>query len=220
MMPPKSATAFKWTCEELFNTSEKVYFWTFTAKDAMPAWWFPNTWHAFTIDVMGRFGRFRGVRCFEWHLNHGLHAHALVDLRLPIRELREIGARYGMGLNWVRVADRNAPKYLGKYLAKQHSKLYPGGRQWGRFGGIEFGSRVRDVRTEGDRANHIRQYIAEHPKMARFVAIKMAAQEYDNLLLESCYALHPEATPAGYKLCAAVDDCTRLPDAESDFSGG
>ncbi len=207
MLPPKTLTAFRFTCEELFRFNRQVYFWTFTLKQVMPAWWVPNTWHHFQRAIQDRVGKFRGVRVFEWHRDHGLHIHALVNVRLDIHELRRIGARFGFGVMWVRIADENAPKYLSKYLSKEMGRMPPGMRAWATFGGCrQFGSRVRDIKTTGERADYIRARIRElKPFCTVFQAIQTAKAEYDNrLLLEVC---------AKYNLMPATD-----PDAEDGIS--
>jgi hypothetical protein len=107
MLPKKTVTAFKFTCDDLFRTSEHVYFWTFTVKELMPSWWVPNTWHHFQRAIQDEIGKFKGVRVFEWHQNHGLHIHALVNVRLNIHDLRRIGGRFGFGVMWVKVANKN-----------------------------------------------------------------------------------------------------------------
>jgi len=190
---PKTVTAFRWSAEELFRTSRKVYFWTFTLKNRMPAFWVPRTWDRLHRDIIDFFGKFRGVRVFEWHKQHGLHVHALVNCRMPIHVLRRIGARYGFGVMWVKVADANAPKYLAKYLGKDFGKMPNGGRSWSCIGGTKgAGSRVRQVKTLGDRADFIRSRMAEYmalrtegAKVTQFQALRLATHEWETRLCAS-----------------------------------
>ncbi len=183
MREPKTVTAFRWTCESLFERSPRVYFWTMTMRETMPAWHFPPMWNDFSAALVRKLGRFKGVRVFHWHRDHGLHVHFLCNLRIPVHLVRRMGKRYGFGIVDVRLADAKAPIYLGRYLGKDILKMPHGGRSWARFGGTQFGTRVRDIREESERASYIRLRVMElRPFTTQFRAMRQAGAEYDTRL--------------------------------------
>jgi hypothetical protein len=200
-MEPKTITAFRWTAEELFATSPRVYFWTSTTIETLPAWYVPRMWDKFNRELQKRIGKFKGLRVFQWHVNHGLHIHWLCNVRIPVALVRRIGKPYGFGHVDVRVADRNAPKYMTRYLAKDVLKMPNGGRAWGRIGGIPFGTRVRDIEERSERSDYIkrrlvemRPFYADNKKRgANFGALRQAAYEYDTRLVAEYFAAQRDA---------------------------
>lgn len=159
-METRSQTAFRWTVEGLFQRNESVYLWTLTMAEQIPGWWVPNTFDIFKRGLLDFIGKFEGVRVFEWHVNHGIHIHMLINRRVPVGVVRRIGKRYGFGRVHVVKADENAARYLGKYLCKDAGRLWPYGRQWASLGGR--GVRVRDVQIETTNGKQYRQAVAFH----------------------------------------------------------
>lgn len=140
----KTATAFRWSVEELFAHSKAVYLWTYTVVEVMPSWCMGPTWARFQNWMINTYEPIQGVRIFEWHTNHGLHVHMLVNRRLPVTEVRRYASQLGFGrMNVKRCHSVGAAKYLAKYLGKDRGKIPHGGRAWARFGGL--GSPVSSV---------------------------------------------------------------------------
>lgn len=131
----RTQTAFRWSVEELFEGSKAVYLWTFTLVKAMPSWWIGPTWQGLQHEIYKTYGVAQGVRVFEWHKNHGLHVHMLINRRMPVSQIRRIAARLGFGrINVKRCWDVGAGRYLAKYLGKDAGKIPHGGRAWARIG--------------------------------------------------------------------------------------
>ena len=155
----RAQTAFRWAVDDLFDHSERVYFWTFTAPVVMHSWQFASAVSYLLLNIKKHVGKYRGVRVFEWHKSgHGLHAHMLVNRRLPVALVRRLARRVGLGRVNVKLCkDRGAGYYLAKYLSKDAGKMPHGGRQWARLGGC--GPAVRQVRFESDTASQLRSVI-------------------------------------------------------------
>lgn len=175
----RQQTAFRWSVEELFGWGRPVYFWTFTMVDAIPSWHFGPTWQRCLNEVYKYFRRFYGVRVFEWHRNHGLHAHMLCDMRLSVHVVRRIAKRYGFGRLQVVRADYGAALYLAKYLGKDAGKIPYGGRQWARIG--RSGVRCNQVRFQSPRSDFIKSQMPVYRAqgMTPFMAMLAAREEFD-----------------------------------------
>jgi len=134
----KTHAAFAMNVDRMFATFPKVYFWTFTFKECWPDWYYPNAWHSFVRELADAHGGILcGLRVLEVHEGgHGLHYHALLNLRVSVHVVRKIGVKLGIGR--VHVAQCKTAKdgmYLAKYLSKKNP-LYPGMRRWARVGGF------------------------------------------------------------------------------------
>ena len=154
----RTQTAFRWSVMDLFERGRTVYFWTFTMVDAIPSWQFGTTWTRLLVDLQTCFGKLRGVRVFEWHRNHGLHCHALIDERLNVNVVRRCAKRYGFGRLHVEVANIGAALYLAKYLDKDRGRIPYSGRSWARLGNN--GPRVNQVKFESAKAGYMKGRIA------------------------------------------------------------
>jgi len=89
-----------------------------------------------------------GVRVIEPHERHGLHYHALLNVRVPIEFVQRIGKRYGFGRVHVKRCDIGAAHYLIPYVGKA-SFLSSGIRRWSTVGGF-VGVKCKDVIIETD----------------------------------------------------------------------
>ena len=148
----KTSAAFRFTAGNLWQNGFRVYFWTFTFVDALPAWEASRRFTAFVNHlqkVLG--GDWGGVRVVELHKEHGCHYHALINRRLSVDIVRRVSRCYGFGRIHVCVADEGAAGYLAKYLTKQVEgpKTLSGrnARRWASFGLIRR-TRVSDVQNE------------------------------------------------------------------------
>lgn len=150
-MRSKSEVAFRWSCERLFETEERVYFWTFTFTRVMPDWCYSGVWFRFIKEVCDLYGGLlRGVKVVELHQTRGIHYHALLNRRVWVGEVRRIGKRYGIGRVHVVAADPGAVDYLAKYLSKGHrdeNKLHAKCARWGTVGRFK-GVRVKDIEVK------------------------------------------------------------------------
>jgi len=151
----RSRLAFDWTCKAFVDyaarNKQKVYFWTFTFVKKMPDSYYCYRWAGFIRDVGRLYSDgipLLGVKVTEPHRRaapgsrwRGLHFHCLVNHRVPVGEVRRIGARYGIGRVQVkRVWNMSGSvNYLAKYMRKgfKEKKLAPGIRRWSTIGGFD-----------------------------------------------------------------------------------
>jgi len=179
-METVSQLAFRWSCERLFEYNEKVYLWTFTMEKAMPSWWVGPTWHRLLRDVENYYGKFQGVRVFEWHKTHGLHVHVLLNVRVSVHVIRRMAKRYGFGRIHVCVAAHNSGRYLAKYLGKDRGRIPYSGRAWQSIGGR--GVRCRHIQRRSTRSDWIRgrmKHLKDRHGISQFSALRMAIYEWD-----------------------------------------
>lgn len=147
----KSQAAFIMTAQTMFETWDKIYFWTFTFKDVWPDWWYPPAWNRFITELRNcHAGQLMGLRVVE-SFDHGLHYHALLNIRVSVHLVRRIGKKYGIGWVDVRRCDEGAAFYLAKYLGKHTGTLTKGMRRWGTIGGMP---KVRKNDIEVDSSFH------------------------------------------------------------------
>jgi len=134
----KSQAAFLLTCQKLFAHFPRPYFWTFTFTNVMPDWWYPKHWNAFVKDLQNLHGGMVcGVRVIEPHEQHGLHYHAILNVRVSIHLVLRIAKKYGIGRVSVEPCNYGAAQYLVPYLKPtSETKLSEGMRRWGCIGGF------------------------------------------------------------------------------------
>lgn len=161
-MLSKSKTAFVLTARRLFDEpGERVYFWTFTFRQAHSDWDASHCFSEFlnhlrkTLD-----GDWGGVKVAELHkgdYGHGLHFHCLINRRLPIDIVRRVAQLHEFGRIQVEPADKKACHYLAKYLTKRtHNKIFARSgkrslRKWEAFGPFKKqATRLKDLTNESD----------------------------------------------------------------------
>jgi len=148
--------AFRFSVDKLFQCNPVVTMWTFTFattpwndKQAM------ELWRRFMgVDVVREWPLVRGLRVAELHkrelhfnCTHGIHFHALLNMRLPVERVKLFARRHGFGLIDCRVCDNaGAGYYLSKYLWKDDEMPF-GCRRWGVINGFR-ACKVRDVEYE------------------------------------------------------------------------
>jgi len=145
--------AFRMNVDRLFESFPKVYFWTFTFRKCWPDWFYPNAWNVFSKRLQHLHGGILcGLRVVEVHEGgHGLHYHALLNLRVSVHVVRKLGKPLGIGRVHVQQCRTNKDGYyLAKYLSKRNL-LYPGMQRWGTVGGF---SGVRKNNLEVDSPFH------------------------------------------------------------------
>jgi hypothetical protein len=157
MIYNKSQLAFLWSAERLFQMSKEVYFWTWTFINV------PSSDDAAMEDfdcantrLQHHFPNMRGLRVCELHRSHGIHFHLLLNIRIPIRRLKEIlwgsymlnrKPRYlDFGRMSVTRCDMETAGYMAKYMTKEYRQSHWFGRRrrWGAMGGYE-ANKVNDV---------------------------------------------------------------------------
>lgn len=151
----RQAAAWLMSCDKLFSTFDKVYFWTFTFVKVYPDFRYALLWKGFIQDL-GRLhgGMLSGMRVVEvGDGGHGLHFHALLNQRVSVHQVRRLGRRWGIGIIHVRRADEGAGRYLAKYLTK--GDCIRGVRRWGAIGGFRV-VRCRDLEGRSDFHRNIR----------------------------------------------------------------
>jgi len=157
MLLSKSAQAFTWSAERLFDEWPKIYFWTFTFihtpycdDEAM------YMWATFMRRLNKKFPYLQGLRVCELHRSHGIHFHAFFSERVPIRVMQKIwhgtgdlvGQNHYLDFGRVSVAtcDKQTIGYMTKYMTKQYREdnYFGRRRRWGTIGGFE-ANRVNDI---------------------------------------------------------------------------
>ena len=131
-MAHKTKVAFEMSVDRMFDVFTEVYMWTLTFKDTMPDWRYPVAYDMFMTELQNRHGKLiQGLRVIEVHPGgHGLHYHLLVQMRVGVRLVRQIGKKYGIGrVHVTRCNNRDQGKYLAKYLGKKGLPLTEGMRR-------------------------------------------------------------------------------------------
>lgn len=162
MLPSRTSFAFIASAEMLFRKNERIYFWTFTFRqvprnDVWAMW----AWKRFMQAFQKEFPLHKGVRVCELHKSHGIHFHALITARIPIRRLQALAYPFGFGVMWVDTCDEGTANYLAKYLTKSYREenhFDRGRRRWGAIGGFK-PCRNKDVVYETEQTkNHQKLY--------------------------------------------------------------
>lgn len=166
--------------------SPRLYFWTATFAEALPVWRVNPAWHWAWRTLTNFYGPIQGIRVAEWHEEHGIHFHFVINQRLSIQAVLKIFQRYGFGrinVQLVRSPQRTA-RYLEGYLSKGE-KLGFGLRRFTRLGKI--GVAKNDLVCESDLAKQCRQAVAEAKRYhggkltrsQRFKVIQAARRSYE-----------------------------------------
>lgn len=159
----KSKAAFLLTVRSLFKhpngCRRRVYMWTFTFRTVQDDKICFKCWKHLNTLLSREFGKggCDGVRVVEVHPGgHGLHFHALIAARLPVKVVRRLAIRAGFGRIHVQKAGIHSAEYLAKYLSKEDDGLTRGTRRWGNLAGFK-GTRVRDIVVESTLAENCRR---------------------------------------------------------------
>lgn len=152
MFEGKTAMAFRFSAERLFDFNDHIYMWTFT---------FPVTlrndeecmriWNRFHQTLKWHFPLIKGLRVVEIHTNevhfnatHGIHFHVLVNHRISYDRMAILAKKAGFGRIHVTPCENaGAALYLSKYLWKDNQIRFRA-RRWGPIGGFRH-TRVKDV---------------------------------------------------------------------------
>lgn len=153
----KTNAAFEFTVRKMEHENRKLYFWTFTFRDVHNLKTAMRLWNEFLTMLKRKLG-FRGARVLELHEEHGAHFHVITDVRFKIRQILEIGPRYGFGRTNVKcIKDvQGNIRYLCKYLSKPRAKCLKRVRLWAAFGDIER-TRVADIVTDSPQTRIMRK---------------------------------------------------------------
>jgi len=146
-MSAKSKDALCFTIDRL-SEQGRLYFWTFTFADLLEVPEARKRWQLCLRELV-RVTGFLGVRVYEMHEDHGLHIHAIVCGKYPLRLVRLIVAQYGFGRIHVARVSHN-PYYISKYVNKaDRPECLKGCRLWAAFGGSHekksVHTRTRDI---------------------------------------------------------------------------
>jgi hypothetical protein len=153
----RTAAAFTFSAERLFEIYKHVYFWTFTFVSVPIDDQYANEdWNLLHQRMKNVWPDLRGLKVIELHRSHGIHYHALVNMRIPIDRVKRLARGNGnlvghnryldFGRMSVVRADPGSIDYMCFYLNKQYRKTYEcyGGRRWGTIGGFN-ATHCRDV---------------------------------------------------------------------------
>jgi len=190
----RAQTAFTMSAENLMKEYGKLYFWTFTFIDTPIDDTYANEdWHEFHVRLRWWFPNLRGLRVTELHRSHGIHYHALVNMRIPIDRVKRIARGTGrlsgerryldFGRMSVTKCDLNTAHYLIKYFNKTYVKTYQlySGRRWGTIGyrrGERWYVQCRDVKFETEALRNREEVFGGH--QVSYATIMMI-QHYTNL---------------------------------------
>jgi len=173
--------------QDLFASSPRCYFWTFTFCETQPVWRAAQAWTMLQRRMFDHFGKFQGVRVAEMHQDHGLHFHVVINQRLPVGLIRWMAKRYGFGRIEVQAVRSQAAttRYLVTYLAKGEALPCPGMRRWTRMGGI--GEPKNNFICQSDLAKKIRATLKEcqmatrrpMTRSERFLIVKSVRRAWD-----------------------------------------
>lgn len=159
--------AFRWTTESLFENNEEMYLWTFTWAEPHASDYYMKCWERLQKEFRRNWPLLKGLRVAEMHPgswrtfgeSHGLHIHALLNERVPIKRLKKLSDKCGFGRIHVRKCDIGAGYYLAKYLTKKPEVPLPKGMN--AFGTIGFSTgsdmltKIKDVRIETDFSRNV-----------------------------------------------------------------
>lgn len=165
----RSKVAFRFAVRTLFERSEKMYFWTFTFREALDVGTARALWEKFRKSLW-KYGlhpdsgeqTIVGLRVFEMHPGgHGLHIHALFNRRINIHAVRRRATQFGMfWIHCIRVReDSHAVEmadYMGKYMSKEERPpCLKGARLWASIG--KWGAtRCKDIEIESEFVSQFR----------------------------------------------------------------
>jgi len=142
--------AFLQNCAEN-NTG--VYFWTFTTRKVHRLPEYGYIWSRFITSIRNEY-RFDlptlgGIRTIELQKRGAVHWHCLINRRLPVDRIREIGKPYGIGWMYVDKADspRRASNYISKYIEKDGGAAFKntGMPVWGTIGFAPWRTTVKQI---------------------------------------------------------------------------
>jgi hypothetical protein len=201
----KSKAAFMLTCDRMFKSHSKVYFWTITFYELHDDWECSRRFSKFIDLLRKRIGNgWGGVRVSELHKERGVHYHMLITRRIPADVVRAVGRYYGIGRVHACVADTDASAYLGKYLSKQRegAKTESGrsARKWAKFGQVEH-VRVSDL------VNDSPMWLYRREKKLPFLGY------WQEKILTRCWDHGEKSFHAAYVALTSVQDCGRDGDA-------
>lgn len=188
----RSAAAFTLSAQRLLDVWGEMYFWTFTFKSVPINDEYANSdWNDFHSRLKWHFRNLRGLRVTELHRSHGIHYHALVNMRIPIDRVKRIARGTGringenryLDFGRMEVDKVDDPEvtvaYLCKYLTKTYKDSYRmyHGRRWGTIGGFKH-VQCRDI--EYDTLNHRNRRWFFGDEQCSYATLMMM-QHYSNL---------------------------------------
>ena len=170
----RSETAFASTGkrfgEYLRDKGESAYFWTFTASEKHPDWFYAYMWKSFVREIGARFRYdypgLHGIKTIQRHRKGGLHWHCIINKRVDVNWARRVGAKYGIG-RIMRVEQvrnlKGALDYTKRYIGREAIKGQGCRLQsWGTIGRAPYAVRVRDIVVENDNTRFISRLRSEY----------------------------------------------------------
>jgi hypothetical protein len=159
--------------DSLFERSSHVYMWTFTFPETLHAWLAAHSWLTLWQKLNNYYGRCSGVRVMEFHRDHGIHFHVLIDRRVSIDVVRRMCRQCGFGRVHVCEIRREDRYYVAKYVNKDRD-MPQGLRRWASFG-TKHKTRCRDLEMRSSVADAMRQAYAEAKSAGKPKGIAWAA---------------------------------------------
>lgn len=142
MSPTKLACLL--SCRSLAKQGA-LYLWSFTFDRVVPLNDARKKWNHLLTLLMRNWPRFRGVRVFELHQEHGLHIHLVTNRFIKIGPARELSLRAGWGRVHVQPLPGRHAGYLCKHLDAKRPACFKGWRIWAAFGKGWKPTRSRDI---------------------------------------------------------------------------
>jgi len=157
----KREVAFLMSMKMIFESSKRCYFWTLTPAWPMGDNRFVRAVHTFCfnwrnhmrdkhgLEKSGWGPGFMAMRVFEPFKSGFLHCHFVCNRRLPVREIRRIAEKTGIGRIDVKPCNPGVADYLCKYMRKEH--VLPGIRTFAKWGDWEH-VRINNVEVDSHEA--------------------------------------------------------------------
>lgn len=207
----RTASAFCFSVERLYEETKELYFWTFTFRNVPESDdWALEQWDKFLKRWTYYGGRIHGLRVIELHKTHGMHFHVLLNKRYPIEKVLTMAWPLGFGRIEVhRVEEweggvKAMVDYLAAYLKKGYTKTHWIGRRrrWAAMGGFK-PTRCKDI--EYDTAFHRNKKLlyGEHQVDWKELSVLCGASNYGDFedwpqqvqerWLERVRATHPHS---------------------------
>lgn len=190
-MVSRTQAAFRLSAARLAARGKRLYFWTFTAHEAVSDKAFARSFDRFWRKVAYHLRRdalsWHTLRVFEPHLGGGsrngrAHAHVICDFRWCVEQFRRCAKGTGIGrVMWVkRVRDAaGTAEYCSKYCSKTLGLA--GVRRWAALSSRDekgWHLKVGDVVADWSEAQEMRDLYAYHREIGTRRIARAVAEHY------------------------------------------
>jgi len=161
-MTYKSRLAWEATCRAFVLDCQQqetgMYFWTFTTRKVHRLPEYKFMWNRFLRDIFNEWPydlpRLGGIRTIQLQKRGALHWHCIINKRLPIDRLEEMGYKHGLGWMWVEKIEspKRAINYVARYIEEGIKTGFEGTRMktWGTLGFAPWKTRVSQIKVRNE----------------------------------------------------------------------